>query len=456
MYTTKTNFRKRLASVFIIASMLVAMFPALGGTIAPAASAESITASGAIIDSDVNMRSAASTSSQIVTTLGKGTQLTIHKEVFTSWTSAAASKRWYYVTAGSFTGYVRSDLVGSVTYGNTGAMVVDDLNYRTGPATTFKKLGTVSAGLPVTLLLPASRGENGGTWYKASIGGGTAYISGDYVSIGDVPAIQAPPADLSGKSDLARSLLSNPSLGGKARVVATFNKKNCKKLFSIKGYKNAKVPQGFAFTGSEYYILYGMAAGQSVVRYSAAGKRIGASKFSFGIGHPNGITWDPVTNICYVFKGNTTKIYTWSPSTNQFGRGTSPYSSSGIAYDNVSNMLYATSRAGVRVYSADGSFTQQRLFPRCNHGIFHYTQDCGAGEGFIFHCISGANKRKTNYVDIYRASDCAYLGSIKVTLGEIESAVVGNDGYLQLLINTMGNSKDYIWKTPLNVKELQL
>ena len=95
--------------------------------------------------------------------------------------------------------------------------------------------------------------------------------------------------------------------------------------------------------GSQYYILYGMVAGQSVVTYSANGKRLRASKLSFSIGHPNGITWDPQTRLCYVFK-----------------------------------------------------------------------------------------------------------------LGEIESAVVGNDGYLQLLINTMGSNTDYVWKTPLNVKELQL
>lgn len=455
MKTTETNFRKRLAAVLLTAALFVGMFPVLGGELAPAASAASITASGTVNDNDVNMRSAASTSSKIVTTLKKGTKVTIQNEVFTHKTSNAATKRWYYVTAGTSTGYIRTDLVSNVSFGNTTAMVNDDLNFRKGPATSFGKLGTVSAGTPVTLLLPASLNGSGETWYKAVVNGTDSYVCGDYVSIGAVPQVQAPPADLSGKSDIARALLSTPSIGGKARVVYTFNTGNCKKLFAIKGYKKAKVPQGLAFTGNEYYILYGMAAGQSVVRYSAGGQRLGASKFAFSIGHPNGITYDPVTNLCYIFKGNTKKFYTWSPSTNQFGKAKGPYSSSGIAYDNASNMLYATSRSGVRVYSADGSFTHQKLFPRCSHGIFHYTQDCGAGEGFIFHGISGSNKKKTNYLDIYRASDSAYLGSIKVSLGEIESAVVGNDGYLQLLINTMGKDTDYIWRTPLNVRELK-
>lgn len=432
------------------------MLPVLCPDIRSAASSASITASGKISDSDVNMRSSASTSSKIVTTLNKNTKVTIRKEVFTHKSNTSSKYVWYYVTAGNKTGYVRSDLVGSISYGRTAATVTDELNYRKGPATSFGKYGSVFAGSAVTLLLPASRSGSSETWYKSSVGGTTAYISGSYVSFGARPVIQTTKADLSGKSGLAKALLSAPTLGGKARVVYTFNTDNCRKLFAIKGYKNAKVPQGMAFTGSQYYILYGMAAGQSVVTYSSNGKRLGASKFSFSIGHPNGITYDPVTKICYVFKGNTKKIYTYNPVTKKFGKSKVAYSSSGIAYDNATNMLYATSKTGIRAYSADGAFRHQKLFTRCSHGIFHYTQDCGAGEGFIFHGISGANKKTTNYIDIYRAADSAYLGSVKCTLGEIESAVVGNDGYLQLLVNTMGKDTDYVWKTPLNVRELKL
>ena len=226
-------------------------------------------------------------------------------------------------------------------------------------------------------------------------------------------------------------------------------------MFSIKGYKNAKVPQGLAFTGSKYYILYGMAAGQAIVTYSANGERLSASKFSFSIGHPNGITWDPVTKMCYIFKGYTKRIYTWNPETKKFGKAKTPFVSSGVGYDKTTKRLYASSRTGIRAYSSDGSFTHRKLITRCSHSIFHYNQDCGAGGGFIFHGISGANKKTTNYLDVYRATDNAYLGTIKITLGEVESAVVGNDGYLRLLINTMGNDTDYIWKTPLNVNELK-
>ncbi len=450
----KSKVIKKTITLMLATAMIFTALPVLN---APAFTAEaaSVTASGTINDDDVNLRKSASTDSASVGVLSKGTKLTIKMEVFTGSKSDAATKRWYKVSAGKKSGYVRADLVDVSKYGSKSAVSTDALNYRKGPATSFKKLGTMIMGEQMKLMLPAQRSGNKDTWYKVKIGSKTGYVISDYVKLGKSLFITKSKKELEGKSDLAKALLSNPTGPGKARVVYTFNSSNCKKLFSIKGYKNAKVPQGLAFTGGEYYVLYGMAAGQAIVTYSASGKRLRSSKFSFCIGHPNGITWDPATKMCYIFKGNTKRIFTWNPSTKKFGKAKTPYSSSGVGYDAETNRLYASSRTGIRAYSTDGVFTHKKLFSRCNHGIFHYTQDCGAGGGFIFHGISGANKKTTNYLDVYRAEDNAYLGSIKISLGEIESAVVGNDGYVRLLINTMGNDTDYIWKTPLNVNELK-
>jgi hypothetical protein len=91
---------------------------------------------------------------------------------------------------------------------------------------------------------------------------------------------------------------------------------------------------------------------------------------------------------------------------------------------------------------------------RCRHGFNHSAQDCGAGGGFLFHTVSGSDHQKVNYLDVYRISDRKYLGSIKVKLGEVESAIVNNKGYVELLINK-DNSTDLIWQTPLNIKDLQ-
>ena len=438
-----------LTAVMVFTVMPVLNVPAF------TAEASSITASGSVNDNEVNLRKSASADSESVGLLNRGARLTIHKEVFTGSTSDAAEKRWYKVTAGNKSGYVRADFVNIGKYGSKSAVSTDVLNYRKGPATTFKVIGTMGTSAQMKVQLPAKRSGSKESWYRVKVNGKTGYVISDYIKFGRSKLITKSKKQLADKSDLAKALLSNPAGGGEARVVYTFSPSNCKKLFSIKGYKNAKVPQGLAFTGSKYYILYGMAAGQAIVTYSSKGERLSSSKFSFSIGHPNGITWDPVTKKCYIFKGYTKRIYTWNPETKKFGKAKTPFASSGVGYDKSTNRIYASSRTGIRVYSSDGVFTHKKLFSRCSHGIFHYTQDCGAGGGFIFHGISGANKKTTNYLDIYRAADYAYLGSIKVTLGEIESAVVGNDGYLRLLINTMGNDTDYIWKTPLNVNELK-
>ena len=444
---------RKAVTLMLMAAMLIAVMPVLS---VPAFNAEaaSITATGKINSSGIVLRKSASTSSKSLGKLSKNKKVTIQKEIFTKNKSTKASDRWYYVTAGGKSGYVRSNRVSSISWSNTAAVTTDDLNYRNGPSTSFKKLGTTGTGDAVTLLLPAKLSSSSAEWYRVKIKGKTAYVSAGYIKLGTSLFIQKSDKDLSGKSEIAQALLSNPTKGGKARVVYTFTPENCTKLFPIKGTAIATVPQGFTFTGNEYYIVYGMAAGQSVVTYSSDGRRLAESDFSFCMGHPNGITWDPVTKICYIFKGNQKTIYTWDPSTDKFGKSKTPYSSSGVGYDNTTGLIYASSQTGIRAYSADGNFKHKALFNRCSPGFTHYIQDCGAGEGFIFHGVSGLSKKETNQLDIYRAADQAYLGSISITIGEYESAVVGPDGYLHLLINTNG-STDYVWRTPLKINELK-
>ena len=44
-------------------------------------------------------------------------------------------------------------------------------------------------------------------------------------------------------------------------------------------------------------------------------------------------------------------------------------------------------------------------------------------------------------------------GSIECELDEIESIIVDEEGYIELLCNIIGYP-DYIWKTPINMKLL--
>ena len=437
----------KTTALLLTAVMLASLAPLLGKD--AAVYAANPVASGKIAENDTNLRKSASTSSKVLKTLKKGSALTITSEIFIKAPNTSATNRWYYVKSGKTYGYVRADLVTGIKYPNKAAFTTDSLNYRDGPSTKFKKIGVLNNGANIKLMLPARVLGSSEIWYKVSTGGRTAFVHGSYVA--DVAMVKV---NLKGKSTLAKNLLTNPTYGGKARYVYTFNKKNCTKRFSLKGHKGAYVPQGLAYDGSKYYAVFGMSDAQSVVTYNSKGKRISASKFGYRMGHPNGMTFDPVTGVCYVFKGNTKTIYTWNPTNNRFGKSSTPYSSSGIAYDRSTGKLYASSQTGIREYSNDGKFTHYKVFSKCSHKFKHYIQDCGAGGGFIFHAVSGSNKHKSNYLDVYRAADNRYLGTINVSLGETESVIVTDDGWVELLINHKGTYTEYVWRTPLNVKHL--
>ena len=443
---TKVNPFLRMATIIFAAAFIFVMLPLISrigfGSGAFTAHAASPVAIGKTTDV-VNVRKAATTSSASLGTVRKGTSLNITSEVFTGKSNTSLSSRWYYVSGGGKKGYVRADLVSKVTYKSVNGFTTDDLNYRAGAGTSMKRIATAASGTNIKVCLPA-KASDGSKWYRVTVGKKTGYMSAEYLSIGGK----------AGNSYESR-LTAAPTRGGKARYVGTLDSSNCRKVFSVKGDGDATVPQGMAYTGSRYYIIYGMGyTSQRIVTYSSNGKRLNSSKFAFNIGKPNAVTWNPATKKCYIFKGSQKTIYTWDPATNKYGKATTPYSSSGIAYDNKTKKLCASSLTGIRIYSADGKFNQLKRFDRCSHGVGHYVQDCGAGNGVVIHALSGSNKFSTNYLDFYRISDGKYLGSFKVYLGELESVIVDNNGYVQLLVNHGGTYTDWIWKTPINVKKI--
>lgn len=444
------NIINRTAVILLISLMAFAAMSALFGTGVHAASAA---ASGKIKEDNTRLKREPKVSSKALDKLERGTEIIIKEEVFTSRTSIRSGFRWYKVRAGKRTGYVRADQVRCIEYGSKRGVTVCDLDCRKGPGTTFGMRGIISGGREIKILLPARAEGSSQTWYKTKIKGKTAYLRKTYTALTTAPE-PSPEVSLKGRPKVARALLSNPIKGGKARYVYTFNSGNCTRRFAVTGYSGVTTPQGLAYTGRRYYVLFGNNAGQRIVTYSSKGKRIRATRFSFAIGHPNGMTWDPETGRCYIFKGHQKRIYTWDPETNTFGKSKTPYNASGGAYDASSGMIYASSKPCMYTYGADGKFSLGSAFGRCSHSFWHSAQDCGAGGGFLFHAVSGASYRTTNYLDVYRISDRKYLGSIKITMGEVESAVVNSKGYVELLINHSGTT-DYVWKTPLNIKDLQ-
>ena len=69
------------------------------------------------------------------------------------------------------------------------------------------------------------------------------------------------------------------------------------------------------------------------------------------------------------------------------------------------------------------------------------------------HCVSGKNPQGTNYIDFYDLISNRYIGSAECELNEVESLIVDDEGYIELL-SIGNNNKNYIWKTPINMQEL--
>ena len=82
------------------------------------------------------------------------------------------------------------------------------------------------------------------------------------------------------------------------------------------------------------------------------------------------------------------------------------------------------------------------------------TQDIGGHAGIMLRCLSpNGRKHGINYIDLYDMRNGTYLGSLSCDLSAVESAIVDDEGYLEILAN---NTKgvDYIWKTDLNIETL--
>ena len=135
--------------------MIFTAMPVLAAS-AFTASAASITATGKVNTNSVILWTSERPGATVIMNLNQGQAVTIHKEVFTVKQNTDPANRWYYVTAGNCVGYVRSDYVSDIAWSNTAAVTTDELNYRTGPDTSFPKLGTTGIGSPIALHTSAS------------------------------------------------------------------------------------------------------------------------------------------------------------------------------------------------------------------------------------------------------------------------------------------------------------
>ena len=131
----------------------------------------SVISVGIVADDGVNLRKKASTSSNILTTLDKGTSVSI----------LAKKGDWYQVSYNGKKGYMSADYVTSKTSASGlkgyGKVTTDVLNMRSKPSTNADVVAMAVQNEYVRL-----RGFEDG-WYKVSYYDYTGYMSGDYLSL---------------------------------------------------------------------------------------------------------------------------------------------------------------------------------------------------------------------------------------------------------------------------------
>lgn len=206
------------------------------------------------------------------------------------------------------------------------------------------------------------------------------------------------------------------------------------RLFTASGSSSAGVAQSMCFTGDGYVVAFvnrGNSAG-CLRKYDKDGKEMASNTDAGHLGHANGCTYDPKTDSVYVMKTYASGKYhdirvfdgQTMASKDSISFGTAP---SGIGYDAPMEQFYMT--ASSRIYVTDSDLHMIRTIHRKRA---YRSQDVAGYNGIVLSCIWTGGSG--SYIDMYRALNGDYLGSIYAPFGEIESACV-DDGHLVMLFN---------------------
>ena len=228
------------------------------------------------------------------------------------------------------------------------------------------------------------------------------------------------------------------------KVLKSYSKNNMKKVTLIKSSHSENIPQAFCNDGSHYIVQFSRKNSDSygrLISYTKKGKKVKTGP-ALSLGHANGVTCGKnISKIYSVNRGGTKSTIINKSSFKRSGTKTLPGGAYSIAYDDFTNQYYIEGGGTVRVLNKE--LKQVKSFKvKKNHP---HTQDAGAYHGIFMQGYTDS-KYGSNYIDLYRVKDGAYLGSYKVYIGELESIIVDN-GYLVLLINIKDSPNAYIYKS---------
>lgn len=273
--------------------------------------------SGTVAASSLRLRSQASTSSSTITTVPKGSTVTVEED---------AGNGWYKVTYGSKTGYMSSEwLTVSLNDGTVvpaaaaktaepeqlhGLVTASSLNVRAGAGTSYEKVGSLRSGTVVDIIADLGNG-----WYQISSG----YISADYITL------------------VSADYQASSSLGNSAAAMA-------RSLVGCRYSYGATGPYSFDCSGMAYYIYRQLGhpiARSSSSQYYNSGYFVSASAlqpgdllFFYDRGYDRSGGTVPVTHVG-VYVGNGQFVHASTPAT-------------GVRYDSIVSGYHANHLVGAK------------------------------------------------------------------------------------------------------------
>ena len=182
-YANMTLKRKtwavRLSLVFLLMAITVLMATGIS-----AATETNLGATGKVNSWDgAYVRAKATKSSDIVTGYKDNTKVDLKREVFVTGNKTGAKYKWYRITKGKKSGYIRSDLIDTVKYKTTATgKTTAKISYRAGAGTSMKKVGTFKKGQELTIVLEA-KAKDKSIWYKIRYGKKYYYVSAAKIQI---------------------------------------------------------------------------------------------------------------------------------------------------------------------------------------------------------------------------------------------------------------------------------
>ncbi len=237
----------------------------------------------------------------------------------------------------------------------------------------------------------------------------------------------------SGNKLKLKSKLNKAKTYSSLHTIKTIKKKDVDLIATAKGKGKTTHAQSMCSTGTGYIVVLvdrGNSAGR-LEKFDRDGNLIKAKGTSY-VGHANGCTYNPNTKSVYVMRtyaGRKNKtISVFSGKTLKAKKNTSlSVAPSAVGYDKQMNKYYFT--ASSRIYVMNEQMKSRKTFHRKR---WYRSQDVCGYNGVIMSCIWTGGKN--SFIDMYRSTDGAYIGTISIPLGEIESVCV-DDGHLVMLYN---------------------